>query len=108
MSDFALIDAKLDVLLERTGPPKRFLSIRSAAEYSDLSQESLRRMAGTVESLKRVRRIVLTDYISGTKMLDLPRSIAGDMDADAADASDQNPSAHPATDTDTPRSSTPA
>jgi len=36
--------------------------------------ESLERMTHTVESLKRVRRIVLTDYSPDTKMLDLERS----------------------------------
>ena len=35
----------------------------------------LDRMAQTVESLKHVRRIVLTDYITGVKMLDLERSV---------------------------------
>jgi HAMP domain-containing protein len=38
-------------------------------------RESLQRMARTVQSLKSVRRIVLTDYIPGTKMLDLERSM---------------------------------
>jgi nitrate/nitrite-specific signal transduction histidine kinase len=36
--------------------------------------ESLERMTRTVESLKRVRRIVLTDYTADTKMLDLEKS----------------------------------
>ena len=38
----------------------------------------LRRMAATVESLKHIRRIVLTDYIAGVKMLDLQQSVAED------------------------------
>ncbi len=37
---------------------------------------SLTRMADTVAALGRVRRIVLTDYLPGQKMLDLPRSVA--------------------------------
>jgi len=37
--------------------------------------ESLRRMTTTVQSLKNVRRIVLTDYIPGMKMLDLQKSL---------------------------------
>ena len=37
-------------------------------------QDSLARMKGTVQSLKNVRRIVLTDYGPGVKMLDLERS----------------------------------
>ncbi|HDZ20995.1 hypothetical protein LCGC14_0254220 [marine sediment metagenome] len=36
--------------------------------------ENLRRMTQTVESLKNIRRIVLTDYVAGVKMLDLKRS----------------------------------
>ena len=36
--------------------------------------ESLVRMTETVEALKHVRRIVLKDYVSGVKMLDLQRS----------------------------------
>jgi nitrate/nitrite-specific signal transduction histidine kinase len=37
--------------------------------------DTLRRMAGVVESLKHVRRIVLTDYDAQTKMLDLQRCV---------------------------------
>ena len=39
-------------------------------------QEALTRMAATVSALTRVRRIVLTDYLSGVKMLDLQASVA--------------------------------
>jgi len=39
-------------------------------------QDALTRMAGTVAALARVRRIVLTDYVSGVKMLDLEASVA--------------------------------
>jgi len=38
--------------------------------------QSLDRMTQTVESLKRVRRIVLTPYTEGTQMLDLQKSTA--------------------------------
>ena len=41
-------------------------------------RDNLTRMARTVDSLKHIRRIVLTDYADGTKMLDLPRSIDSD------------------------------
>ena len=37
--------------------------------------QNLDRMARTVESLKHIRRIVLTEYVSGVKMLDLERSM---------------------------------
>jgi signal transduction histidine kinase len=36
--------------------------------------QSLQRITSAVQSLKNVRRIVLTDYLPGTKMLDLQRS----------------------------------
>jgi signal transduction histidine kinase len=37
--------------------------------------QSLQRVTDTVRSLSKVRRIVLTDYVPGTKMLDLQRSV---------------------------------
>ncbi|MGE5610193.1 MAG: HAMP domain-containing protein [Bacillota bacterium] len=43
-------------------------------KYARQIRESLNRMTRTVELLKQVRRIVLTDYVSGVKMLDLERS----------------------------------
>jgi HAMP domain-containing protein len=36
--------------------------------------EGLARMSRAVESLKHIKRIVLTDYVEGTKMLDLQKS----------------------------------
>ena len=36
--------------------------------------DGLARMSRTVESLKHIKRIVLTDYVEGTKMLDLEKS----------------------------------
>jgi signal transduction histidine kinase len=47
--------------------------------------EGLRRMSSTVEALKRVRRIVLTDYSSsGARMLDLERSTETEPDEDSS------------------------
>ncbi len=43
-------------------------------------RKSLRRMARTVESLKNIRRIVLTEYTAGVKMLDLQRSMRDGSD----------------------------
>jgi nitrate/nitrite-specific signal transduction histidine kinase len=46
-------------------------------------RDGLERMAATVKSLKDVRRIVLTDYAQGVKMLDLKRSVrSNDVDDD--------------------------
>jgi len=49
----------------------------NAAMEQSLKQirENLGRMAQTVASLKRVRRIVLTDYVTGVKMVDLEQSV---------------------------------
>jgi signal transduction histidine kinase len=43
-------------------------------------RQSLQRMAKTVESLKSIRRIVLTDYVPGVQMLDIDRSTAVEQD----------------------------
>jgi signal transduction histidine kinase len=40
--------------------------------------DALARMNGVVESLKHVKRIVLTDYVEGTRMLDLQKSVERD------------------------------
>ncbi len=53
-------------------------------------QENLRRMVATVESLKHIRRIVLTDYMAGVKMLDLQRSVQ-DEPAREPDPSETTP-----------------
>jgi len=52
--------------------------------YLEQIQESLKRMARVVESLKHVRRIVLTDYAEGAKMIDLERSLAEDQEPETA------------------------
>ena len=41
--------------------------------------DSLERVTATAHSLQQVRRIVLTDYTPGTKMLDLERSKSNDL-----------------------------
>jgi signal transduction histidine kinase len=46
--------------------------------------DGLARMSGVVESLKHVKRIVLTDYLEGTKMLDLRKSTEEEDHAEAA------------------------
>jgi HAMP domain-containing protein len=48
-------------------------------------RSSLQRMTHTVESLKQIRRVVLTDYISGMKMLDLERSVRDSSDLSSSD-----------------------
>jgi nitrogen fixation/metabolism regulation signal transduction histidine kinase len=57
-------------LLERqsTGNPSFERALRQI-------NESLARMTATVEALKRIRRIVLTDYPGDLKMLDLEKSV---------------------------------
>jgi len=72
------IELQLEVLKRQTGKTEEFEScLRTIGQ-------GIRRMAQTVESLKHIRRIVLTDYLTGTKMLDLERStLAGPAAAEA-------------------------
>jgi len=68
-NSIAIIELQLQLLGRQTDGGDRFEScLRNI-------KENLHRMAETVESLKHIRRIVLTDYISGVKMLDLQRSV---------------------------------
>lgn len=53
-------------------------------------QSTLSRMSKTVASLKHIRRVVLTDYVDGQKMVDLERSV----DAAEVRASDTPADAH--------------
>ena len=48
-------------------------------------RETLARMSKTVDALKHVRRIVLTEYVNGVKMLDLEQSTAAAQDAGPTD-----------------------
>jgi nitrate/nitrite-specific signal transduction histidine kinase len=68
----SIIEMQLSALARMSGP-KEGLQHRLREIH-----RALERMTGTVDALKRVRRIVLTDYVSGIKMLDLPRSTAVD------------------------------
>jgi nitrate/nitrite-specific signal transduction histidine kinase len=74
------IDLQLTLLGRRT-------SDRSLAEPLRRIQEPLGRMSRIIDALTRVRRIVLTDYLSGIKMLDLERSV---VDNDQAEQPDGN------------------
>ncbi len=65
----AIIDLELNLLGRRRQDP-----VASEKCLRGI-HENLQRMARVVESLKHVRRIVLRDYLAGTKMLDLERSI---------------------------------
>jgi nitrate/nitrite-specific signal transduction histidine kinase len=64
----AIIELQLQLLSRQAGGNVR---VEKCARQI---HESLARMTRTVELLKRVRRIVLTDYVSGVKMLDLEKS----------------------------------
>lgn len=48
--------------------------------------QSLSRMTSTVQNLKNVRRIVLTEYVPGLKMLDLKRSVQEESSENPAPA----------------------
>jgi signal transduction histidine kinase len=63
-----IIELQLQLLTRRAGhDPSQVKLLRQI-------HEGLQRMTGTVRSLTNIRRIVLTDYLGGIKMLDLKRS----------------------------------
>ena len=64
-----IIELQLELLRRQGGRTEAFeKSMRQI-------HEKLRQMARVVEMLKHVRRVVLTDYTEGVKMLDLERSV---------------------------------
>lgn len=66
----SIIDLQLHLLDRKAGSdPSRATPLREI-------HENLERVARTIASLRNVRRIVLTDYMPGQKMLDLSRSVA--------------------------------
>jgi len=75
----ATIEMQLQLISRRTDRDEKF------EEGLRHIQEGLQRMTRTVESLKHIRRIVLTDYIAGVKMLDLKRSVAENPESGDAD-----------------------
>ncbi|MHC4994527.1 MAG: HAMP domain-containing protein [Planctomycetota bacterium] len=84
----ATIDLELQLLKRRTQGDEQF--DQQVAEI----EKNLRRMAKTVATLGNIRRIVLTDYLSGTKMLDLDQSAQPEISV-TADMSDVSTSATP-------------
>jgi nitrate/nitrite-specific signal transduction histidine kinase len=75
----AIIELQLKLLGRQAGGSP------TSEAYLRQIHESLARMTRTVESLKKVRRIVLTDYVAGMKMLDLERSVEEDVPAGGSD-----------------------
>ena len=59
------LHAKVDRLLERTAQPQRFMSIRTAAAYADLSQDSVRRLLerGELTAYRPVKGKILVDRL---------------------------------------------
>lgn len=74
------IDLQLTLLRRRSGP--------DAALQKGLGQiqENLQRMSGVIASLKQLKRVVLTDYVDGVKMLDLRESTRDDGPGSVADS----------------------
>lgn len=72
------IELQLTLLRRRSGP--------DTALEKNLRQihDSLSRMTTVIGSLKQLRRVVLTDYVDGVKMLDLRESIREDGPAGVA------------------------
>lgn len=73
----ATINLELQLLKRRNGGGAEF-----DARVSEI-EKNLRRMAKTVATLGNIRRIVLTEYISGTKMLDLDQSAQPEISVSA-------------------------
>lgn len=65
----------------------------AAERYARQIHDSLLRMTRSVELLKHVRRIVLTDYVAGVKMLDLEKSVDPDETAATTETAASNPGA---------------
>lgn len=65
----SIIEMQLQLLSRQSG------AAAGVQKYAGQIRGSLARMAGTLQALAHVRRIVLTDYVSGVKMLDLERSV---------------------------------
>ena len=82
----ATIELQLQVLARQANGNEKFaVCVRQIREI-------LQRMAETVKSLKHIRRVVLTDYVGGAKMLDLKRSTFDESDEPQA-SSDTVPDA---------------
>jgi signal transduction histidine kinase len=65
----SVIEMQLSLLDRQSG------SSSNLAKYFRDIQSTLARMTKTVASLKHIRRVVLTDYVDGQKMVDLERSV---------------------------------
>ncbi|MCC6680314.1 MAG: HAMP domain-containing protein [Phycisphaeraceae bacterium] len=68
----SIIELQLSLMRRRTGNPE------ATGQCLREIHETLGRMSRVVAALKHIRRIVLTDYAEGIKMLDLERSIRDD------------------------------
>jgi len=75
-----VIELQLSFLDRRAGGDQ------ALADRLNQIRENLARIARTVASLKDLRRVVVTDYIAGMKMVDLPRSTEADEPDSAAPA----------------------
>ncbi len=76
----SIIELQLQLLSRRAGEGE------NAERCLRRIHEGLERMTGTLESLKHIKRIVLTDYVEGTKMLDLIKSTEDAVEATAETA----------------------
>jgi len=69
----AIIDLQLQLLQRQSNGSRAF------EECIHQIHASLQQIVEVVERLKHVRRVVLTDYVDGVKMLDLERSAQDDL-----------------------------
>jgi signal transduction histidine kinase len=94
-NSLAVIEMQLSLLDRQAG------SASNLARYFREIQATLGRMSRTVASLKHIRRVVLTDYVDGQKMVDLERSVA-------QPAAPESPTPTPTTPTTAPTPTHPA
>lgn len=74
------IDLQLTLLRRRSGPDE------AIQKGLGQIQENLQRMSEVIASLKQLKRVVLTDYVDGVKMLDLRESTREDEPGAVADS----------------------
>jgi signal transduction histidine kinase len=79
------IELQLQLLSRKTG------GAVAVEQYARQIREGLARMSATVEALKHVRRIVLTDYVSGVKMLDLEQSVCAEREPNEREPTERQP-----------------
>lgn len=86
----SIIEMQLSLVDRRAGGSAAS-SDPAVAGYLSSIRGNLEHMAKTIASIRDVRRVVLTDYMPGERMLDLPRSIEPDPASGLGTSRDAQP-----------------